>query len=112
MAVVIHLNRRIDAHLYLDILNTSILACDAESHVLTRLQIFSETNDVVGFRAIESKGLGIRTLLELHGENAHANEIGTVDTLEAGCNHSLDPEKSGSLCCPVATASRAIFLTR
>ena len=74
------------------------------------MQILAETDDVVCLRAIESEGLCICALRELEGQNAHADEVGAVDALVAGCNDRLDTKKTGSLGCPVPTAAGAVFL--
>jgi hypothetical protein len=39
---------------------------------------------------------------ELHGEYAHADEVGAVDPLERGRQHRLDPEEQGAFGRPVA----------
>ena len=75
MAVVIDLDRCIDAHLDLKFLNASILAGDPQADVLTGLEILAKAYDVVAFSAVESECLGICSLRKLEGQDAHADEV-------------------------------------
>ena len=111
MAVVVDLDWGIDADLNRDVLSTAILAGYAQKKFLTGLQIFAKTYDVVGLGAIELEGLGCCSLVELEREDAHADEVGSVDTLVAGGNDCFHAEETCSFGGPITAAAGAVFLT-
>ncbi len=63
------------------------------------------------FRAIDAVGLPAFTILKREGQDAHADEVGAVDTLEALSDHSAHAEQFGAFCRPVAGGASAVFFT-
>jgi hypothetical protein len=59
VAVVVHLDGRINAKLDRLINNGTVLACDAQSDILTRRDFIGEPKDVEDFRALQAQGLPV-----------------------------------------------------
>src|SRR3546814_7642734 len=59
--------------------------------------------------ALQAKAHPVRAFLEDEGNDAHADQVGTVDTLEGFRDHGLDAEKIGTLRSPVARGAIAVF---
>ena len=109
MLVVIYLNRRVYAAADGDFFGFPVLARDAQGEVLLRLEVFAQAHDVVGFGAVELQGLGGGAFFELQGQDAHADEVGAVDALEAGGHNNFDAEEAGAFGGPIARAACAVF---
>ena len=75
------------------------------------LDAVAEAGDVVDFGAVEVERFGADTFEELEREDAHADEVGTVDALEAFGHDGFDAEEAGAFGCPVAAGARTIFLS-
>mmetsp|Transcript_14449 Transcript_14449/g.26143 ORF Transcript_14449/g.26143 Transcript_14449/m.26143 type:complete len:879 (-) Transcript_14449:137-2773(-) len=60
--------------------------------------------------ALQAQGVGVLAVLEAHGHNAHAAEVGAVDALKALGDHSLDPLQVRPLGSPVPGRPAAVLL--
>ena len=79
---VLDLDRGIDAALQANFVHSSVCHCDGAWHLLQRLNCV-ETRDRHGFIAGQTQRFAAHTICELKRDNAHANKVGTVDTLKA-----------------------------
>ena len=67
--------------------------------------------NIEGFSAIQPQGLVGLALWELQWDNAHADQVGTVDALEGLSDYSLYAKQVGALCSPVTGGTSAVLLT-
>src|ERR1043166_945943 len=93
--VVVDFDRRIDPHDQVDVLRRAVFSPDGQLHLLPWAEAAADAPakqiDVERLRAVEAEGLRVRPLFELQREDAHADEIRTVDALEAlrdDCSHA------------------------
>src|SRR5947209_707231 len=70
-----------------------------------------KTCDGEDLRAVKLKRLRVHTFFELKRENAHANKIAAMYSLEALSNDGANAQQSSSLRSPIARASCAVFLS-
>ena len=75
MPVVVDLNGRIDAKLDRLLNNGTVLACDAQGHILTRHNIIGQPEHIGDLCAVEAQGLSGDSVRELKREDAHSNEV-------------------------------------
>ena len=111
MAVVVAFLRGVDAdpHLEDDRLAAALRGCrDGHGARFRVLQVA----ELEGLAPGEAEALRVLALRELAGEHAHADQVGTMDTLEALGDHRLDAEQHGALRRPVARRPGAVFLAR
>ena len=73
MSEVVHLDGRINAELDLLINDGTVLACDAQSDILTWRDIIGEAKHLEDFRARQAQGLSGDALRELERKDAHPN---------------------------------------
>jgi len=69
-----------------------------------------DTGDRDGLLAGEAVAGGILAGQELQRQDAHADEVGAVDALEAPGDHGADAEQQGALRGPVARAAATVEL--
>src|SRR5580704_1840244 len=81
-----------------------------QSQFHARLQLPIEPKDVDRLFTGDTEVPAVRTGLEGQWQYAHANEVGSVDALEAFSDDRLDAEQCASFRGPVARGSHAIFL--
>ena len=55
--------------------------------------------------------VGALTILELEGEDAHTDKVGSVDTLIGLSDHGVDTLEVGTLGSPIAGGARAVLVT-
>src|SRR5215207_7197948 len=111
--VVFDLDGRVDAQRHRHLALRAVGAADAERHVLPGPDLAAlEPRDVDGLRAVEPEGLGVDVVLELEGEDDHADEVRAVYALEALGDDGLDAEQESPLRRPVARRARAVLLAR
>ena len=68
-----------------------------------------QAENLVGFFAGEAEGFPGLAVKELQRQDAHEDEVGAVDPLEAGGNDGADAEQIGPFGGPVARAAGAVF---
>ena len=69
-----------------------------------------EIAEVERFATGESERLRVLTVHELAGNNAHTNEIRTMDALEAFSDNGFNTEQHGAFGGPIARRASAVFL--
>ena len=75
---------------------------DLDFHFLAGFQACAQTLDGDGFVAIQPERFPAGAFLEGQRQNAHADEVGTMDTLERLRDDRADTEQIGAFCSPVA----------
>ena len=85
VSVIIDLNRRVDAANHFKSLFFNFVFCEYVK-LLSRLQIVTQTFNIVNLLASESERITTFTVSELQWQNSHTDKIGTVNTLETFCN--------------------------
>lgn len=75
------------------------------------LQILGEVFQREKLRAVKPEVLGVLALHKLQGENAHADEVGAVDTLKAFGHHHTYTQEARPFGRPVPAGACAIFRT-
>ena len=65
-------------------------------------------HDVIGLGTVQAQGQAVGAGLELQGQDAHADEVGAVDALEALGGDGLDPRQAHALGRPVAGGALTI----
>ena len=68
--------------------------------------------DVVGLGPVEAQGLGGLTVAKLQGQDAHADEVGAVDALEALRDDGTHAQQQRTLARPVARGAASVHLAR
>src|SRR4051812_14397847 len=111
MLVIIYLNRRINPECDGDFFRFAIGAMDDEHYVLawTDCPAFKPCQ-VEDLCTIQLERGGVCALFELAGQHAHANQIATVNSLEALRDDGLHTKQLCAFGGPVARASGAILL--
>src|SRR5947209_16518678 len=111
MPVVFDLNRRVYAERDGNLLLLAAGAAYAERHVLARPDLDAiEADDIENLRAVEAQRLGVRVLLELQGEHAHADEVRAVYALEALGDDGAHTQQERPLRRPVARTAGSVLL--
>ena len=110
MVQVIHFNRRVDPEQQFDLLHAAILGVYHQGHFLLRLDLAFHPDQIECLFARNAQALCAVRSDELAGEHAHADQIGSVDTLETARDDHFDAEQLGTLGRPVAARSGAVFL--
>lgn len=80
-------------------------------NILTDLEFATLHVDVELFASGKTVSIGVLASLELHGEDSHTDEVGTMDTLVAFSNdgfHTLEIRTFGG---PIARGSGTVFLS-
>jgi len=111
VAVVVDFDRSVDAEFDCLFEFYAVFAGDGEGDILAGLDAVAEAGDVVGFGAVEVERLRADAFGELEWEDAHADEVGAVDALEALGDDGFDSEEAGAFGGPVATGAGAVFLS-
>ena len=78
---------------------------------LARLYVIVQANDVECFTACNAKRFPALSFLELERQNAHADQVGAVNPLEAFGDDGFDAKQERAFGCPVAGAARSVFFT-
>ena len=89
----------------------SLASARGHTDVLTDLEVATLHVNAEGLSAVEAKRVSVLAALELHGEDAHTNEVGSMDTLVALSNNSLDALKLRTLGSPITRGTRAVLVT-
>ena len=111
MTVVVAFLRRVDADAHFEDDRFATILRRRGHFDRTRLGIF-EVTEVEGFTTREPKRLRVLTVHELAGDHAHADEIRTMDTLEAFGDDGFDAEQHRAFGGPIARGARAVLLAR
>ena len=80
--VVVYFNRGVDAKRQRDFLGAAIGAVDDQFYVHLGTDAIGEAAQVERLGAVEAKRLGVDSVFELTGQDAHADQIGAVDALK------------------------------
>jgi hypothetical protein len=80
-------------------------------NVLVDTKVATLHVNVESLRTIESMSISALTSLELERQNAHANEVASVDTLIGLSDHSVNSLEVGALGSPIAGRARAVLVT-
>src|SRR5579883_769835 len=110
VAVIFELVEGIDAAEELDLLDGAIPAMDAAGELAARLEALGDAEDVEALAAVELERLARCAVLELQRHDAHPDEIGAVDALEALGDDRLDAEEEHAFGGPVTGGAGAVFL--
>src|SRR5690625_277444 len=79
-------------------------------HIKRFLCAVGQALDVKGFRAVQAQAFGILAVFKGQRQNAHADQVGAVNTLVGFSNNGLDAQQQGALGGPVARRTRTVFL--
>src|SRR5436190_2247424 len=109
--VVVDFDRRVDAHDDGDFVGRSGAAMNPQRGLLHRTQSAFDADDVERLRAVERQRLRARSFVELQRENAHADEVGAVNALEALGDDGADAEEARAFGGPIAGTAGAVFLS-
>ena len=107
---VFFLDRGIYPAFQLDVFGLAVDIGDGAGHVRERFQIAFEAGDRDGFVALQTKRSAAVAACELERDDAHANKIGAVDTLEAFGDNGFDAEKGCAFGGPVTRGTGTILL--
>ena len=111
MPVVVDLDGRIDAELDRLFNNGTVLARDAQGHVLTRRDIIGQPEDIGDLCAVKAQGLSGDSLRELKRKDAHSDEVRAMNALETLGHDGFHAKKARALGSPVAAGAGSVFLT-
>src|SRR6266480_7361038 len=100
--VVVHLDRRVDAHEQRNFLHAAVGSPDHQRRVLLRLELSLDAANVYGLVAFDAERRDRVAAFELEGKHAHADEVCAMDAREALHDHRAHPEEQRALCRPVA----------
>src|SRR5581483_7123000 len=106
---IFDLVERVDAAAEAELPPAVVLRGDGADDVHARLDPAGHALDVDRLATVKLQ-VGDGDFLQGQRENAHADEVGAVDALEALGHHGPDAEKSGALGRPVARGAGAVFL--
>ncbi|MPL73108.1 hypothetical protein SDC9_18901 [bioreactor metagenome] len=106
---VLDLDLGIDPGLELDRLHRAVLEGDGAGHQRQRLDVAFEALDRHHLVAGQAERLAGVAAGELERDDAHADQVRTVDPLEAFRDDRLDAEQVGALRRPVTRRARAVF---
>src|SRR5438874_10995885 len=90
----------------------TILSRHFHGHFLARHEVVLNALDIVDLSACEPERFFVLTRFELQREDAHADEVAAVNTLEAFSNHSTHAQQQWPLGRPVTRTARPVFLAR
>ena len=79
---------------------------------MSGLQVSGEASDADLLAAIKVERLRVFARFELQWQNAHADEVASVDALVTFNDNGCDTEQFRSLRCPIAGAAHAVILAR
>lgn len=91
--------------------NKRLAAVGSHFDVLADLHIATLSVDVEVLRAIEAEMISVLTFLELKGQDAHADKVGTMDTFVGLSNDSLNTLQVGALSSPIAGRAGTVLFT-
>lgn len=80
-------------------------------NVLSDLEITAVDVNVELLGASKAEGVSRLVLLELEGQDAHSEEVASVDALVALSDHDLDTLEVGALGSPIARGSRTVLFS-
>lgn len=83
-------------------------AAGSEGDFLHGLELAGESGDAKGAGVHVLDLIVVLFVLKVKGEDAHADEVGAVDALEAFGDDGLDAEEGGTFGCPVTGGSHAV----
>src|SRR5262244_2225964 len=102
MPVILNLVRRVDSRDSLEVLLLPVLGTHANINEHSRPNPCSNAFDIENFKAGKTQAGGAFARLELQWKNAHADQVASVNTLEAFGEDGLHAEQSGTFGRPVA----------
>ena len=102
MLVVIDFDRCIDAQQYFYLTAFTIRTVDDQGDFLLWAQITFEAFQVKGFIAGDAERGDAVIAEELQWQDAHTNQVGTVNALVGACDHRLDAEQLRTFGSPVS----------
>ena len=73
---------------------------------------FGNAGDRILFEARQAQRLAVLTRQELHRQHAHANQVRSMDALEAFGDHGAHTQQQRAFGGPIARRSRAVLLAR
>ncbi len=100
--VVVNFRRGIESNFERDHDGFAIVAACRERGGLHRLKAAGNTRDVEGGIDEIFDFLIVRTVREVQGQDAHADEVRAVDALEGFGDDRFDSEEASAFCGPVA----------
>src|SRR5689334_12264870 len=107
VAVVLPLLRRIDSHAHAELPGRTVGPCCRDGDL--RRIAAAQADDVEHLTAGEAERADVLPRQELQRRHAHADQVGTVNALEALGDHGFDTEEHGALGRPVARGPGAIL---
>src|SRR5918993_2270882 len=105
---VLDLYRRVHPRLGLELPRFAV-ACGFDRKLRTGSEV-CEAGDVVGLLTGEAQRLGAIAVRELEGQDAHPDQVGAVDALEALGYDGFYPEEERALGCPVTRGAGTVLL--
>lgn len=105
--VVIHFHRRVDSTHGIKLHDRSIRFRGRHLNNRPRLHRVGD-GDVERFRAVEAEGFGVDAFGEGEREDAHADQVASVDAFEAFGDDGFDVEEEGAFGGPVAAGAHAV----
>src|SRR5687768_17060905 len=112
MLVVLHLDGSIDPHSHRHLLRLLPVSPNDQRGQLLRLKSLFQADQVVGLCSGDAQTRRRSAILELTREDSHADQIASMNPLEAPGDHCANAEKCSALRGPVARASRPVFVPR
>ena len=88
-----------------------LASAGSDSHVLVDRQVAALEVNGESLRAVKTVSIGALTILELERQDAHADQVASVDTLVALSDHSVDTLKVGALGSPITGGARAVLVS-
>jgi len=97
VTVVLDLDRRIDTDGDGEVLAGSVRTVNGQGEVLLGSEVLGfHADEVKGLGPVESQRIDGIPVLELAGQHAHADKVGSVDSFETGSDYGSNSLKSGS----------------
>src|ERR687890_1521287 len=106
---IFDLYRRVHPRPGLELPGLAVVACGFDRKLRTGFEV-CEAGDVVGLLAGETQRLGALAVRELEGQDAHPDQVGAVDALEALGYDGFYPEEERALGCPVTRGAGTVLL--
>src|SRR5205809_6966875 len=102
MAVVVQLGRRVDPAGDRELFHLAVVTCRPHGEILSQLEARRDPANIELLEAREAERLEIFVGLELQRNDAHADQVASMNALIALCDGCFDTEKPRSFRRPVA----------
>ena len=102
MAVVLDFNGGIDPADHLNLFLLAVSAMDDQGQVLPRFDGLAKAENVERFVAAQAECLSCGAVLELAGQDAHANQVGAMNPFKALGDHRFHAEQARAFGGPIA----------